>query len=134
MLLPTLALIAQSGDAIFGEVGAPPGVKEFNIQAQKTGGDIGIIIFASNIIKLTFIGAGIFALFNIISAGYIFLNSGGNAKETEKAVQSLNYSLLGLALIVGSFAITSLVSFLLFGDASFILNPQIPSIDTVPTN
>jgi hypothetical protein len=111
---------------IFGTVTPPPGVIEFNTQA---GGpdSIGIVIFVSNLIKVIAIVAGIFGLFNIISAGYILLNSGGNPKETEKAMLSLNYSLLGLIIIVASFTLTSLASYLVFGDASFILNPRLPT-------
>lgn len=113
---------------IFGSVTPPPGVAQFNAQASAGGGSgIGIVIFVSNLIKVVFIIAGLFGLFNIISAGYIFLNSQGNAKELEKATSSLTYSLLGLAVMVGAFTITSIISFLLFGDASFILNPVLPT-------
>lgn len=111
---------------IFGTVTPPPGVIAFNNQA---GGpeSIGLIIFVSNLIKVITIIAGLFGLFNIIGAGYTYLNSAGNTKATEQAMQQLTYSLLGLILIVGSFTITSIISFLIFGDATFILNPVIPT-------
>ncbi|MEP7167332.1 MAG: hypothetical protein ABI758_05105 [Candidatus Woesebacteria bacterium] len=111
---------------IFGTVSPPPGVAIFNAQAGGPDG-IGIVIFASNLIKVITIIAGLFGLFNIIGAGYTYLNSAGNAKATEQAMQQLSYSLIGLILIVGSFAITAIISFLLFGDATFILNPVIPT-------
>ncbi len=122
--------IAQASP-IFGIVTPPPGVAEFNKLAPPvgtTGQGIGIVIFFSNLIKISFVIAGIIALINIILAGYTLLSSGGNPKEVEKATNSLLYSLLGLALMVGAFTIISIVSFLLFGDASFILNPKIPVI------
>jgi hypothetical protein len=110
---------------IFGKVDAPPGVVDFNAKAGASG--IGLILFVSNIIKVMFIIAGLFALFNIIFAGYTYLSSSGDPKSTEKATSSLTYSLLGLAIMVGAFTIISIVSFLLFGDASYILNPVLPT-------
>lgn len=110
---------------IFGTVDEPPGIVEFN---ASTPSGIGIVIFVSNIIKLIMIIAGLFGLFNIISAGFTYLSSAGNAKATEQAMSQLNYSLIGLILIVTSFTITSIISYLLFGDASYILNPRLPSV------
>lgn len=119
MLVPLAALIAQ-GD-IFGTVVAPPGVREFGA------GPGGIVIFMSNLIRLVVIIAGIFGLFNIISAGFTIISSSGNPKAMEQANSSLFYSLIGLSLMVGSFAITAIVSFLLFGNAMYILSPTIPT-------
>ena len=107
---------------LFGTVAPPPGVEKFG--SLESGG---LVLFVSNLIKVITIIAGLFGLFNIIGAGYTYLNSAGNAKATEQAMQQLTYSLLGLILIVGSFTITAIISFLLFGDATFILNPKIPT-------
>ena len=120
MLAPILTLIAQA-PPIFGTVAIPPGVEKFG--SLESGG---LVLFVSNLIKVITIIAGLFGLFNIIGAGYTYLNSAGNAKATEQAMQQLTYSLLGLILIVGSFTITAIISFLIFGDATFILNPKIP--------
>lgn len=119
---------AASANPIFGLVTPPPGVEAFNKAAGAAGSNIGLIIFVSNLIKLAFVIAGLIALINIILAGYTLLSSAGNPKEVEKATSSLLYSLIGLAVMVGAFTIISIVSFLLFGDASFILNPVLPTI------
>lgn len=111
---------------IMGTVSPPPGVVLFP-GADATGNGQGLILFASNLIKLVTVIAGLFGLFNIISAGYTYLSSGGNAKATEQAMNQLTYSLIGLMIIVGSFTITALISLLLFGDATYILNPKIPT-------
>lgn len=108
---------------IFGAVEAPPGVELFNGPEN----DIGVVPFFSNLIKVFLIIAGLFGMFNIIAAGYTYLSSAGNAKATETAMNQLTYSLIGLILVVGSFTITSIISYLLFGDASFILNPRLPT-------
>ncbi|SRR5258708_7096946 len=111
-------------DNIFGTVNAPPGVSKFS---TGTNGE-GLIVFASNLIKLITIIAGLFGLFNIISAGYTFLSSEGSPKAAEEAGNKLFMSLIGLIIIVGSFAITAIVSLILFGDATYILNPKIPGV------
>jgi hypothetical protein len=120
MYATAYVLITQG---IFGVVTPPPGVQRFNAASQ---GNIGIFGFISNVIKLISIIAGLFGLFNIIAAGYTYLGSAGNPKATEQAMQQLTNSLLGLVVIVGSFGITGIISFLLFGDAMYILNPDIP--------
>jgi hypothetical protein len=108
---------------IFGTVNTPPEIAAFG--GGTNGG--GLIIFMSNMIKLISVIAGLYGLFNIISAGYTYLSSGGNAKATEQAMGQLTYSLIGLMIIVGAFTITALISLLLFGDATYILNPNIPT-------
>src|SRR6187549_2027199 len=114
-MFATLYVLLAQGD-IFGQVNVPPGVDKF------AAGPAGLIVFVSNLIKLVTILAGLFGLFNIISAGYTYLSSGGNAKATETAMSQLTYSLIGLMIIAGSFTITALISLLLFGDATYILN------------
>lgn len=119
-------IAAQNPSAIFGTVSPPPGVSNFGGTCGS-----GLIVFISNMIKVVVLIAGLFGTFNIISAGYLYLSSNGNAKVVEEAGQKLLMSFIGLAIIVGSFAITSIVSYLLFGDASFILNPDIPTATAV---
>src|SRR3990172_2637707 len=47
---------------IFGNVQPPPGVNKY----------VGPTQFISNIVKLLIVGAGIYALFNLVTAGYAF--------------------------------------------------------------
>lgn len=81
--------------------------------------------FLSNVLRLFFVIAGVWAFINLILGGFSFINAGGDSKAVEKAWNKIWQSLLGLILVVGSFAIISLVSYLLFGNAGFILNPQL---------
>lgn len=130
-------LLAQGqapAGAIFGDVTPPPGVNKFNDLAKvggivdPSGNGLGLILFVSNMIKVVVIIAGLFGVINIISAGFTFLGSAGSPKAIEEANQKLLYSLLGLMVIVGSFAIAAIVSVILFGDPGFILNPTIPGV------
>lgn len=85
----------------------------------------GIILFLTNILRLVFMAAGIFAFVNLILAGFQFIGAGGDPKAISAAWGKIWQSLLGLILVVGSFALAALFGYLLFGDAGFILSPQI---------
>lgn len=85
----------------------------------------GFVLFFSNILRLVFLGAGIYALLNIVVAGFGFMSAGGDTKAIAAAWARIWQSLLGLVIIVGSFALAALFGYLIFGDAGFILNPQV---------
>lgn len=85
----------------------------------------GVGPFITNILRLMFVAAGIYALFNFILAGYEYISAGGDSKKLDKAWSRIWQSLMGLIIIVASFALASLFGFLIFGRADFILNPTI---------
>src|SRR5258708_24724100 len=118
-------LIADAND-VFGQVSPPPGVDQFN-KAAGVGGvsGIGIILFISNLIKLATIIAGIWVLFNFITAGYIYITSGGDSAANNKVKDQLTSSVLGLIVIVGAYTVIALISYFLFHDPGYILNPSI---------
>jgi hypothetical protein len=118
MLAFLSSLLAQN--SVFGEVETPPGVK-----AYSPGGTIGLIPFITNLIRIATIGAGLFVMVNLIYAGYVYISSSGDAGAHKKVITIVTNSLIGLALIVGSYAATALAGLIFFGDATFILNPII---------
>lgn len=85
----------------------------------------GLILLFSNILRLVFILAGIYAFLNLIIAGYQYISAGGDSKALSSAWARIWQSLLGLVIIVGSFALAALFGYIIFGDATYILNPQI---------
>lgn len=85
----------------------------------------GLILFLTNILRLVFVVAGIYAFLNLVVAGFQYMNAGGDAKALTAAWDRIWQSLLGLVLVVGSFALAALIGYLLFGDAGFILSPKI---------
>ena len=86
------------------------------------GGLVGLI---SNLLKFGTIAAGVFALFNIIIAGFMYISAGENPETTAQAWQKIYMSLIGLAVIAGAFTVAAILSYILFGDATVILNPTI---------
>jgi hypothetical protein len=82
-------------------------------------------LFITNVLRLFFVAAGIYALLNFLIGGFGFINAGGDSKAIEKAWAKIWQSLLGLVLIIGSFALAAIFGQLIFGDPTFILQPKI---------
>jgi len=118
------AVCSSPSDALFGAIEAPPGVAEFNQQSES---GIGIIVFFSNLIKLIAIIAGIWTMLNFILAGFTYVTSADNPSAIEKIGSKLTLSVVGLGIIVASYTIAAVIGLIIFGDATFIINPQIPS-------
>lgn len=85
----------------------------------------GLVTLLSNLLQLVFIGAGIYAFINLIIAGFQFMTAGGDSKAIDKAWGKIWQSLVGLIIVVGSFAMAALMGYILFGKADYILRPQI---------
>lgn len=75
---------------------------------QSTDGN-GIFRFISTIFKLAGIVAGIYFIFQLITAGYGYLSSNGDPKKTEAAWAKITQSLIGLIIVATSFVIASVV-------------------------
>ena len=71
--------------------------------------------------------AGIYALFNLVLAGYSFMSAGDDSKKVAGAWAQIYQTLLGLAVAAGSFVLAALFGKLLFNDAFFLLQPTIPT-------
>lgn len=91
----------------------------------------GLPTFISNIIQLLVIGAGLFALFNFIFAGYSYLSAAGDTKKIEAALSSINMSILGLLIMASAVIIIGILSFVLFGSPTYILAPNIVGKGTI---
>jgi hypothetical protein len=81
--------------------------------------------FLNNIIRLIIVIGGLWALINIILAGYGFLSAADDPKKVAAAWNQIWQSLVGLLIMVGSFVVAGIVGQILFGDATAILNPKI---------
>lgn len=110
-------LIADAS-AAFGTIEPPQGVAAYN-----TGADIGILIFLTRIIQLIFVVAGIWVIYNIISAGFIYLGSEGDPKAHSKVKDQITMSVIGLLIIVSAYGFASLIGLIFFNNPTFILNP-----------
>jgi hypothetical protein len=122
MLLSTLLAQAQNSDP-FGTIVAPAGVERYD---QAAGG-IGLLLFMSNLIQIATVVAGVWVMFNFITAGYMYVTSNGDSGIHGKVSSKLTQSVIGLVIIVAAYGIAALVGLLMFGDATYFLNPDIPN-------
>ena len=104
----------------FGKISPPPGI------ASYAGGTVqGIVLFANNILKLIITIGGVLTFLNILFAGVTFITAAGDPKKIEQAWTKIWQSVLGLAIIAGSFVIAAIIGWILFGDATAILSPNV---------
>ena len=85
----------------------------------------GIFAILNNIMKLMIVGAGLFALFNFITAGYQFISAGGDTQKINEAWNKIWQSMLGVLIAAGSFTIAGLLGKLIFGEWTAIISPEI---------
>lgn len=116
-----MKLLTQNFEDVVGKVQNPLPLEYQNI----SGSPGGLVLFFTNILKLTFIVAGIWAFLNFIIAGFQYMTAGGDTKSLTNAWGRIWQSLLGMVIIVGSFALAMLMGQLFFGDPMYILNPKI---------
>ena len=120
-MLSFFTLLADDLEDIIGKI-TPYGI-ESGIDEQ--GNLTGITSFLNAVLRIIFIAAGIFALINIILAGFGFIAASGDPKKVAAAWAKIWQSLLGLFILVVSFLIAAVIGMLLFKDPGAILNPKL---------
>ena len=86
---------------MFGTIENPTGYQSVN--------GSGIFLLLNNVFKLAGVVAGIFFIFQLITAGYGYLSSNGDPKKTEAAWAKITQSLIGLIIVASAFVIASVV-------------------------
>ncbi|OGM14717.1 hypothetical protein A3D84_00500 [Candidatus Woesebacteria bacterium RIFCSPHIGHO2_02_FULL_42_20] len=85
-------------------------------------GNIEVVPLLLQIVVSTLIfGAGLFALFNFVLAGYAFLSAGDDPKKVQGASTRLLNTLLGLLFAAGSTVLAAIFGKLIFNDWGFLL-------------
>lgn len=113
------------GRAVLGGIQVPWGVQRYNPSGQSTSESIGIVVFASRVLRIFTIIAGIWFMFNMLIAGYMFITSSGDTGIFGKFKETLYFSLIGLVIISAAYLIAALVGAVFFGDAGFIIRPTL---------
>jgi len=89
------------------------------------GTSFGLILFFNNLLKLITVVGGIFSFLQILMAGFGFISAGGDAKQIANCWNKIWQAGLGLVIIAVSFVLAAIFGFLILGDASAILSPNI---------
>jgi hypothetical protein len=127
-LLTIFITKAYAAADMFGNISTPIYNKSYgNIDTPGKG----LTLLLGNALRIFFVVAGILAVFNFTLAGFQYMLSGGDPKQTQDAWSRIYLSLVGLILIGGSFALAAVFGYLIFGDALFMLRPQIYGPSTV---
>ena len=94
-----------------------------------------IPVIINNLINAALLFAGVVAVFFIVWAGAKFVTSGGDAKQVQGAQQTLSLAIVGLIVVLLSFFIINLLSYITgvscinqfgFGQCSQNPKPPIP--------
>src|SRR3989338_5189852 len=110
--------------SIFGNIKNPLGTTFCDAKGYASvQGGLGLLI--TNLIRLTTVGAGIWFLVNLITAGVMYIGSNGETEKITIAWAKIWQSLIGLLIIVSSLTLAAIISKVFFGSYSTILNPVI---------
>jgi len=106
----------------FGQVSPPSGL------SARFGTDAGIAIgrLIGLSLRVMVIAAGIYAVINLVLAGYSFMSAGDDSKKVAGAWAKIWQTLLGLAVSAGAFVLAGIFGQLIFNDPMFLLRPTIP--------
>ena len=115
-------LIAQ-GTKPFGEVKPPEGLEKFGTIEEGALGN-----FLNLIVNGLVILAGVYALINLVLAGYAFMSAGDDPKKVTDAWGKIWKTLLGLAFAAGAFVLAAIFGRILFGSYDALLKPVIPTL------
>lgn len=84
--------------------------------------------FISAIIRLLMITGGIFSFWQFLSGGFQFISSGGDKGKVAEAQQKIQMSIIGLVVMTASFILIGIVSLVLFGNFTHIINPVLTPV------
>lgn len=110
-------VFAQDGP--IGSFTPPPAIARFGEWS------VALVTFLNIILRLIFIGAGLFALWKFIDAGFSFINSGGDPKKLNEARDKILLTMVGLLVIAASFVIAAIAGVIIFGNPMAILQPEL---------
>jgi hypothetical protein len=106
----------------FGVITPPEGLKAYTGTPEASIGKL-----VNTVLQTLIVGAGVYALFNLVLAGYAFMSAGDDAKKVAGAWAKILQTLIGLAFAAGAFVLAAIFGQLIFGKWDFILNPVIPT-------
>ncbi len=119
-----------SGQSVIGGVTPPNSIQSLNKIAQQSSGmdkSIGLVIFLSRALRLFTIVVGLFVIANVLMAAYDYITNADSSDVMTKVKEKFTYTALGLSIIVGAYTLAAIVGLLFFGDAGFILSPELTS-------
>lgn len=90
----------------------------------------GIQCLVANVLRVLIPGLGLVIFVMILVAGFVYMTSGGEAKNVEKARGSITYAVVGLVVALSAFIILNVISS--FTGLDIITNFTLPNSETNP--
>lgn len=106
----------------FGQVIPPAGLAQYG--TVETGA---IGVFINLLLNVMVVGAGIYAVINLVLAGYSFMSAGDDSKKVAGAWAKIWQTMMGLAFAAGAFVLAAVFGWIIFGDPDALLTPIIPT-------
>lgn len=103
---------------IFGTFSPPP---KYGSIAFK--GGLGLIGLVNNLLGLITSIAGILVIVNLISAGYLYLSSNGEAGKITAAGNKILQTSIGIGLVAITYVIAGIIGKILYNDPTTLLQP-----------
>ena len=75
-------------------------------------------------LKFVFIAAGLYAFWNFITAGYMLIGSGGDAKKLSQVRDKYLWTLLGLVVMASAIVVAGLIGIFVFEDWKAVIEPS----------
>jgi len=113
-------LLAVDSPSVFGTIEPPEAIKQYG---ELGGGGAGLSGFISNIIVFITLVGGLWALFNIIIAGFTLITSDGDSKKVGEMGNKITMTFLGLLIMVAAPLLAAIIGLFLFQDATYFLKP-----------
>lgn len=85
----------------------------------------GISVLGTILVRILIFGAGLYALFNIILAGYAYFAAGDDPKKVQGASGKILQSLIGLLFAAGSLVLAAIFGKLIFNDYRALLQIKV---------
>ncbi|MBP7768520.1 hypothetical protein KA082_01670 [Candidatus Woesebacteria bacterium] len=113
------------GSSQLGKVVLPDSIRKMNASASTNVRGIGIFVFINSLVRVFIIICGIWTLFNFLYSGYLLIAAQSDTKVYQEVKDKVTMTMIGLGIIAGAYMIAALIGLIFFGDAGFILNPQL---------
>lgn len=113
-------LSAATGSNVFGTIEPPEAIKQYG---ELGGGGAGLSGFISNLIVFVTLVGGLWALFNIIIAGFTLITADGDSKKVGEMGNKISMTFLGLLVMVIAPLLAAVIGLFLFKDATYFLRP-----------
>lgn len=107
-------------DNIFGNVEPPPSYGKI-----AWSGGPGLVGLVNNLLGLLTSVAGIFAIVNFITAGYLYLSSNGEPQKIIAAGNKILQSAIGVGIVAIAYIIAAIVGKILFNSPTILLQPKL---------